>query len=285
MATEDVINTILVIAPGFVALKVFQLVGAQRKRSEWEWTIWSIIAGVLIAAGTALARLNFGVEVPELKLAEGDPSAGSPATKLSFVGLPERTVVAVGAGVLGAIVWRLIRQARGPLARRGVMQLTDSAWDYVLDEAVNNKFGIEVVTPGAGDAELRFYGIPGTFAYESAEAEPLLYLRKVHEWTDASGYTKVLGTDGILLHRDNIKRIRVVSKATGVRVVRAGDGGRRRPDPESRTGGAATGMTVARRSRSHAPIDADVQSAGQATVPDKRSAAAGGPSNKAPLTA
>jgi hypothetical protein len=51
MITADQVgSTIAFLAPGFLALKIFYLFALKSKRSDLEWTIWSLIASLALSA-------------------------------------------------------------------------------------------------------------------------------------------------------------------------------------------------------------------------------------------
>jgi hypothetical protein len=47
---DDVADTLRLLVPGFVALKVFYVLGLRTKRSDAQWAIWSVLATVPLAA-------------------------------------------------------------------------------------------------------------------------------------------------------------------------------------------------------------------------------------------
>jgi len=56
ISAADVEVTLRYIVPGFLALKVFYFLGLKTRRTDLEWTLWSLLAAVLIDAG--VGRLN-----------------------------------------------------------------------------------------------------------------------------------------------------------------------------------------------------------------------------------
>jgi hypothetical protein len=203
MSTEDLINVVLILAPGFVALKIFQHFGTQRKRSEWEWTVWSIIVGAVIAVIVAAVPIDFLANDATVDLGGGISFGTS--------GVLERFTVAVVVGFAFVALWRAANMRGIPALGRLTRRLTNSAWDHVLDEAAAQRFGLEVVMD-VGDAtdDVRFYGSIGTFAHERDEAEPWVYVQCVEAWDAAkSAYAQIPNTDGVLIHRNQIKWMRV----------------------------------------------------------------------------
>jgi hypothetical protein len=188
MSAEDVFQTILLIGPGFVALKVFQLFGARRKRSEWEWTVWSVIAGVLIAA------LALGL-----------------SRALTLPDVAARFAVAIVAGAAGALLWRVVRKIADPAAIGFRQELTDSVWDLVMEEASRRGRPLEVAVV-EGETETLYVGKIAYFGYEDAEAQPWLYLNRVlRRRAGENTFERLEDAAGVLLHRDEIKRVRVLN--------------------------------------------------------------------------
>lgn len=53
-AGDQVIHTLTYVAPGFVALKIFYLFGLRSRRSDLEWTIWSLVTSVVVGGLSGL---------------------------------------------------------------------------------------------------------------------------------------------------------------------------------------------------------------------------------------
>lgn len=106
MTADQLREAAFLLAPGFLTLKLFQLLGADRKRSEWEWTVWSVLVSLVI------------------DLVTHDP-----------VG---KVVVAGALGFGAVVVWR------SPLADPARPRLMNSAWDYTLDSAARAHHVVEV---------------------------------------------------------------------------------------------------------------------------------------------
>ena len=171
-------DVVLFLAPGFVALKVFQLFGAQRKRSDWEWTTWSVLVAALIGV------LPF-----------------APAARL---------LVGFALGVLLAVAWRTA--PKWPRVGNWVVQgLTNSVWDLVLERASREDRVVEV-TLGQGDDQVQFFGTPAYFAYEQYEAEPWLYLTDAYRKVKGERYQPLVRTRGVMVHKEQISWLRVMNK-------------------------------------------------------------------------
>jgi hypothetical protein len=192
---DQLVNAAGLLAPGFIAMKLFYVFGAQRQRSQWEWTTWAVLISLPIdwAARTAapsLARLT-----------------ASPSTEPVF-DVAVRLALALSGALLAIAAWRYMKRSkRDPVVwlRRA---LTDSAWDEVTDEAVNLERYIEVVTATPKGDEVFYRGWLSTVGREDSRAEPWLYLRDVTYKSRANAVAKPLaGTDGLLIHRDHIRRV------------------------------------------------------------------------------
>jgi hypothetical protein len=196
--TEEVLNNILLLGPGFVFVKLFYLFGQQHRRLEWEWVVWSVLASLPIA-GVAALVLSVPIKGPlPYEVAEA-------ATRFAL---------AVGGGLLLAYWWRTHLHSKNRLIRIARRSVLDSAWDLVLDNAYHDGYGIAVTVERIDDegkvGEASYYGSLAAFGYEAAQAEPILFMKDVSRWDPSKGYVR-LGDhrDGMLFHRDRIRRVRV----------------------------------------------------------------------------
>jgi hypothetical protein len=179
MNPDNLREAAFLLAPGFLTLKLFQHFGAQRERSEWEWTVWSVLVSLLI------------------DLVTKDPAA--------------KFVAASGLGLALVGVWRYIGQQSNAATQRIRRELVDSAWDHTLDEACRNELPVEVST----DDDRRFFGRLATFAREEKNAERWLYLQSVSEaHADQDDWAALPRTEGLLVHADHIRRLRIVQRKT-----------------------------------------------------------------------
>ena len=105
VSATDVEATLRYIVPGFVALKVFYVLGLKTRRTDLEWTLWSLLAAALIDA--AVGVLN--------------PPDSNRRLLIAFV-------AAVAAGVILSIAWRQVAK-RWPVRR---MEASRRAWDAIL---------------------------------------------------------------------------------------------------------------------------------------------------------
>ena len=177
----DAVAFVQYIAPGFLLVKAFQLFGAERARSEFEWTAWSVLAAVFIGELTA--------------------------------SVPLRLLAGLGFGLVLAGLWRMLFWSRAPFAGWLTSNLTNSAWDLVLEHARTNSLKLEVATV-RGDQEVMFYGTLGHWSYEQYSKDNFwVQLSDVYEAKGDSEYEPLDGsTDSILIPRSEIKLIRFANK-------------------------------------------------------------------------
>ena len=95
--------------PGFLALKVFYVFGLRTRRTDLEWTLWSLLAAAVIdaAVGAVIFVAPAIVAVPRLVLA---------------------LIIAIAAGFSLAGGWYLIGRV-WPVARQRASRM---AWDAIL---------------------------------------------------------------------------------------------------------------------------------------------------------
>ena len=187
----DLVDAILFLAPGFLALKLFYLFGAQRPRSQWEWTTWSVIVSLPVVGIAALLR----DQAPASAGVDPDPAE-----------VALRLAVAIAAGAAASVAWQRIRASRDEWANELRMAVTDSAWDQALEDAQIEGRALVLVLE---DEEYR-----GTLRYgdrDDNEAEGWLYLMHP-EIRDpkTKKFRPANATNGILVHRDQVKRIRIL---------------------------------------------------------------------------
>lgn len=193
LATE-LLRTAGLLAPGFIAMKLFYVFGAQRQRAQWEWAAWSVLIALPI---------NWLALMWTPKVIQQTGWAADLADVAVRMGL------AVVLAILASVVWQygIKRRDRAATLRRF---LTDSAWDDVMDDAVNHGRWLEVITTG-NDKEIAFFGWLSTAGREDNRAEPWVYLVDVRRRDDPSKPWEILpATAGLMIHRDHIERIRVL---------------------------------------------------------------------------
>lgn len=229
MNLADLLPVVGVIAPGFVALKFVYVFGGQHRRLEWEWAIWSAVLGLLL---TALTPLMLGL-FTSLR-------GTLPAESVEIV---TRYVLAVLFGATVAFVWERFKGSDREWCRKVVRFLSDSAWDFVLDQADRKGRGVEVVTEDGNKGEVNYYGTIDTFGQEVAEAEPWVYLTYVSRW-EGGGYKQMKdGTVGVFLHRAHIKRMRFIDAQQLAEETRAAEEVKKAE--EAKQAGMATGTAEA----------------------------------------
>lgn len=186
----DLVDGILFLAPGFFALKLFYVLGAQRRRSEWEWTTWSVLVSIPINLVAAwMATGSFGLGKPDL------------------VEIENRFAVASLLGLLAVLVWHLLWRSIKPIAVDLRRLIGTSAWDETLDDVDRHRRAVEVVL----DDGARYQGTVTYAGREDNEVEGWLYLThpKVYD-VGTKKFRPPRGTAGYLIHTDHIKRLRVM---------------------------------------------------------------------------
>jgi uncharacterized protein DUF6338 len=204
MSATQVADSLLLLAPGFIYLKIISTFAEPHRRLEWEWVVWSLIAALPLAVAASVVRLATQNYV------------SLDADTWTTVEVGARFALALVLGALSAAIWRAVRRSGRDWAVRLRRIVSDSAWDVVLDDAARKKFGVEV-TVMEGDKPVIYYGKVGTFGYEAAGVEPWIYLRFVQRWEGPDrGYEELdARTDGMLFHKDEIKRLRFIQPEGG----------------------------------------------------------------------
>jgi hypothetical protein len=200
VSANDIADSLLLLAPGFIFLKFVDVFGEQHRRLEWEWVVWSLIAALPIGLGAHAVRAI----AERVFILDGEA--------WTSVEVGARFVLAVILGLVFAAGWRRVRASTAEWAVSLRRRLSDSAWDISLDDATRKGFGVQV-TVAEGGSTITYYGKVGTFGYESAGAEPWLYLRFVYRWEgEEQGFALMdERTDGLLFHKDEILRLRFIA--------------------------------------------------------------------------
>lgn len=201
MDIQQIIEGILLFGPGFVFWKLAYLSGAQHRRLQWEWIVWSVLAGFPIAGLVGLGRLLAGlvVDVP--------PPVDDVLENVT------RFVVAGALGYEAGQLWGRAKHSDNPRVRRAVRSIRDSAWDYVLDEASRfdaagkRRYAVQFSIDAGGQRE-SYYGALSAFGYERADVERWIYIENVHRWRD--GQYVPDDTSGLLVHADRLYRLRLM---------------------------------------------------------------------------
>jgi hypothetical protein len=199
VSANEFIEGLIILAPGFLLLKLVYLFGGQHRRLEWEWAVWSAMLGVALSA---LASVIIGIA--DLSGVAGPVPRPAAQTSLAFA-----LAIVFGLGL--AYVWRRLGRTSNPEARKLRRFIADSAWDFVLDEAAANGRGVEV-TLTIADKEVSYFGSLHTYGQEVSAVEPWIYLEHVFRWDQTTDAYKPMSerTVGMLFHRDHIVRLRFI---------------------------------------------------------------------------
>jgi hypothetical protein len=193
----DIVAAVLYLGPGFLALKLFYLFGAQRPRSEWEWTTWSAIASIPINLAASLIVPVFG-------------PLSAPFT-VDGVHVAVAIVIGLVGGLVAAWAWRRARASTRPFADWLRRQVTDSAWDLALDDAQHAKRAVSVVMSNGR----QYRGTLGYAGREDAAASGWLYLQWPARKDPATNkYVEMTNSHGILIDRDKVVSMRVYLSAS-----------------------------------------------------------------------
>jgi len=174
-SASDLRDTLLLLAPGFLALKIFAWRGFRARRTDLEWTMWS-----LLVAGVINGTLVF----------TGWPQPALLVASLLFA-------VALGIGLAGLWEWWAAHH------EHALAPVTARAWDAVLLERSR---WIQVRLKDGATVR----GRTRTVA-ESATTDDLdLYLTQC-EWVLRDGTRKPMtGVEGLLVPRSDITRLQVL---------------------------------------------------------------------------
>jgi hypothetical protein len=174
-SASDLRDTLLLLVPGFLTLKIFAWRGFRLRRTDLEWTMWSLLVAGIINGALTWAQW---------------PAPAIFVGSLIFA-------VALGFGLAGAWEWWAAKHehALAPVAMR--------AWDVVLLE--RSRWVQVRLKDGS-----RVFGRTRTVA-ESADTDDLdLYLTQC-KWLLKDG-TRVpmKGVDGVLIPRSDITLLQIL---------------------------------------------------------------------------
>jgi hypothetical protein len=219
ISADDAASTLAYLVPGFVALSVFYWFGVRIKRPDWLWLIWSLLATVPIAyAATWIAGLvgatttNLAAVIAECGITAAQGVSDAAAFQIALeqcaseaiaahnagLELVIGVIIALIAGAIAVVLWRLAA-ARWPALSSRTELL---AWQRALTrgrrwlevktkDGVYSGFNLQVANP--------------------AETDDLdLYLGKPAVLKDG-GWVEITGVEGMLIRRDDIEWIRVLS--------------------------------------------------------------------------
>lgn len=175
ITAQQVTDTLALLIPGFLALKLFYVFGLQTKRSDVEWALWSILFSAPIA-GLASIVAAAGVHnnlVVSLVLA------------------------AITGGVL-IIAWRIVARIWPTLNAKEQIR----AWDVVFGGDDAPWLQVEMA-----DGRV-FVGQP-KYVASSVDTDALdLYLVDPRQ-SDGTKLTPIPGIDGLLIARSDVNLIAV----------------------------------------------------------------------------
>ena len=199
----DLIEAALFLAPGFLALKLFYLFGAQRPRSQWEWTTWSIIASLPL---NAVAWLAAGLVAVVVARPASPVVAASTPWQPDGASVAFALILAGASGLLAALAWRRVRGSENQRAVWLRRELTDSAWDQALEDAHHKERAIAV----ALDDGTWYRGRLQYGGREDAQAAGWMYL----SWPDKKDaqtleWKRIRGVHGLLIDRGKVRIVQV----------------------------------------------------------------------------
>lgn len=185
----DLRDAVLFLAPGFIALRIFNTYGRVHRASDWHWGVWSAIASV------PLDLVSRGL-LANVRLFDIDPELAEGATRLA---------VAIAAGALASVVWYLIRFSKVRGVARLIRNLSDSVWDQKLEEAHRRQRPVELETTDGAT----YFGWCEA-AREETEAEPWVHMTRVSRRAAGRGKEeRDPRVTGVLIHRDQIRRMTI----------------------------------------------------------------------------
>ena len=174
----DVVDTLRLLIPGFVALKAYYLLGLRTKRTDAEWVLWSILFSVPVTAMASLIH------------SEDDNRRLAWALALA----------AAGGGVLGIAYTQLARRIPAVRPLTAVR-----AWDAALARSRWMQFWLKNGSVWLGRPEM---------LASSAETDDLdVYLVNVHLVDPSTGQKSQLdGVEGLLISRTEMCAVAVFEK-------------------------------------------------------------------------
>lgn len=171
ITAQQVTDTLALLIPGFVALKVFYVFGLQTKRSDAEWALWSILFSAPIAGLTWIIATSNNLVV-SLALA-----------------------VIIGGLLIAA--WRLVAQTWPTLKAKEQIR----AWDVI--------FGGDAPWLQVEMSDGRVFVGQPKYVASSVDTDALdLYLIDVRQ-SNGTVLTPIPGIDGLLIARSDVNLIAV----------------------------------------------------------------------------
>jgi hypothetical protein len=171
ITAQQVTDTLALLIPGFIALKIFYVFGLQTKRSDAEWALWSILVSAPIAGVTTIV-------------------AGANNVVVSLV-------LAVIIGGLLIAAWRLVAQTWPTLKAKEQIR----AWDVI--------FGGDAPWLQVEMSDGRVFVGQPKYVASSVDTDALdLYLVDVRQ-SDGTNLTPIPGIEGLLIARSDVNLIAV----------------------------------------------------------------------------
>jgi hypothetical protein len=216
ISADEVADTLRLLIPGFVALKLFYWFAQRSKRPDWEWTLWAVLVSAPIAvaanrlAGFAGAKsTDLAKAIADCGVAQGAGKTGadlhaalaacateSVAAHNADLRLAIALAIAVIASFVAIWIWRQL-VTRFPRLRERASLL---AWDAVLSQPhwVQMKVG-DLVYSGKVD-----------LVADPAETDDLDIYLKEPAIIKGSEVVPLDVTAGIIVAREKVEWIQVL---------------------------------------------------------------------------
>lgn len=178
ISAAEVAATLQLLVPGFVALKTFYWFGLRTRRTDLEWTLWSVLAAAAIGAVVDLVPQAD----PRLRLLLG-------------------VAIAVVGGWVAARAWR-------EMSRRNVSvraHASRTVWDLTFAADPTTRY-VQVRTT---DGRMVF-GWPEAFADSVDADDPDLLLRNPSWISDEGQQLPMDGVDGVLIRASSIALVQLL---------------------------------------------------------------------------
>ncbi len=176
VSAAQVADTLRLLIPGFVLMKIFYQFGLPTKRTDAQWVLWSLLAAVPVnLVASAIHPASDGAQF--------------------WIAI----AIAVAAGALFVLLWSRIAK-RWPLL---AADLKIRAWDVVLGSPKGRWLQVELT-------DHRVYSGRPKHVAQSVDADDLdLYLAEP-KGVVGDDYVDLPGVDGILIPRSQVSLVYVV---------------------------------------------------------------------------
>lgn len=183
IAAQEVADTLRLLIPGFVALKVFYLLGLRTKRSDLEWTLWSVLTAAIIGPlVTPIGTMILGTAP-----GDDDPARLGIALLIGALG-----------GLAGAVAWWLLVRL-SPQIR---MRASRLAWDAVLPSRPS---WVQIWTSDGKTISGRV-----ALVADPVESDALDLYVTDPAWIDSDNHVlPMTGVEGVLIDRSQITFMQV----------------------------------------------------------------------------